>query len=61
MNESAEDFSKFKEEKKSNGLPEPIGWGVLIGDEVKVVTKIQWNSRNNEYVFFVLRIAYFNR
>lgn len=44
LNESAGDNSKFKEEKKNN---EPIGWGVLIADKVKVVTKIQWNSRNN--------------
>ncbi|KAJ7382403.1 hypothetical protein OS493_035244 [Desmophyllum pertusum] len=34
LNESAGDYSKFKEEKMNNGLPEPIGWGVLIGDEV---------------------------
>lgn len=52
LKESAGDYNKFKEEKKNDGLPEPIGWGVLIADEVKVVTKIQWNSRNNEYVFF---------
>lgn len=50
LNEAAQDYAKFKEEICKRGRPEPKGWGVLIGDEVKVVTKIQWNSKNNEYV-----------
>ena len=48
LEESAEDYKSLKEEKRNNGLKEPLGWGVLICDEVKVAAKIQWNSRNNE-------------
>ncbi|XP_044171448.1 uncharacterized protein LOC114975022 isoform X1 [Acropora millepora] len=50
LEESAEDYKSLKEEKRNNGLKEPLGWGVLICDEVKVAAKIQWNSRNNEFI-----------
>lgn len=51
LQESASDCEKLKDERAKKGLKEPKSYGVLIGDEVKVVSKIQWNSKNNEYVF----------
>lgn len=48
LEDAAHDYKSLKDEKRVQGLLEPQGWGVLIGDEVKVVAKIQWNSRNNE-------------
>ena len=37
-------YQKFKDEWKSKGKPEPLGEGVLILDEVKVVGKVAWNT-----------------
>lgn len=48
LQECADDYRKLKDERVSQKLLEPKGHGILIGDEVKVVSKIQWNSKNNE-------------
>ena len=47
--------------KHCNGLltmpkhpPPPIGQGILIFDEVKVQSKVMWNSKNNEIVWLAV-------
>ena len=54
LEDAAQDYKSLLEEKRVQGLLKPKGWGVLIGDEVKVVTKIQWNSKNNECVYLCM-------
>ena len=41
-------YSNYKEECIKDGRKEPIGEGVLILDEVKVVGKVAWNSKNGK-------------
>ena len=41
-------YDVFKQETASLGTPPPLGEGVLILDEVKVVGKICWNSKNGK-------------
>ena len=54
LEEAAQDYKSLREEKRVQRLLQAQGWGVLIGDEVKVVTKIQWNSKNNECVYLCM-------
>lgn len=54
LEEAAQDYKSLREEKRVQGLLQPQGWGALIGDEVKVVTKIQWNSKINECVYLCM-------
>ena len=37
-------YAKFKEEKVQKGFKTPRGDGVLVFDEVKVVSQLMWNS-----------------
>ena len=39
-------YAAFKEEQQQKGLKVPRGDGVLVLDEVKVVSRLMWNSRN---------------
>lgn len=50
LKESSTDYQGLKDEYIKSNRRAPKSYGVLIGDEVKVVTKIQWNSKSNEYV-----------
>ena len=48
----AKQFECFKDEqhRKNPHAPQPQGDGVLIFDEVKVVSHLLWNSRNQEII-----------
>lgn len=41
-------YAAFKEEQQQKGLKVPRGDGVLVFDEVKVVSRLMWNSRNQQ-------------
>ena len=45
-------YESFKDEQLSKNphAPQPMGDGVLIFDEVKVVSRLLWNSRNQEVI-----------
>lgn len=43
-------YEEFKEEKKRKGEKQPLGIGVLIFDEVKVIDKLLWNSKSHAFV-----------
>ena len=42
-------YAAFKEEQQK-GLKMPRGNGVLVFDEVKVVSRLMWNSRNQQII-----------
>ena len=48
----AKQFEAFKEEqlRKNPRGPQPQGDGVLIFDEVKVISRLLWNSRSQEVI-----------
>lgn len=46
--EQHEKYARFKEERERTGHKRPLGEGVLIFDEVKVISKVLWNSRSQE-------------
>lgn len=39
----------IKEEASQSGQKIPLGEGILIFDEVKVVEKVMWNSKNHAF------------
>ena len=43
-------YAKFKEEQVQKGLKIPRGDGVIVFDEVKVVSRLMWNSRNRQII-----------
>ena len=43
-------YSKHSEDVSVKSDCPPVGEGILIFDEVKVQTKVMWNSKNNEIV-----------
>ena len=43
-----EKYKLFQEHQVTAGKKRPLGEGVLIFDEVKVIAKVLWNSRSNE-------------
>ena len=43
-------YQTMCEEHKQKGKPVPDGYGALIFDEVKVISKILWNSKNNKMI-----------
>ena len=45
-----EQFQQFKTSQKAQGKLEPLGDGVLIFDEVKVISRLMWNSRSQTIV-----------
>lgn len=38
--ECAEEYEKYKEERVNNGFVKPVGEGILIWDEVKVIKNL---------------------
>ncbi|XP_014672683.1 PREDICTED: uncharacterized protein LOC106813138 [Priapulus caudatus] len=46
MKAAADYYKHFKQQKVAEGSAEPKGEGVLILDEVRVIGKIMWNSKN---------------
>ncbi|XP_014674013.1 PREDICTED: uncharacterized protein LOC106814229 [Priapulus caudatus] len=45
---AANSYRTFQDEAVRQGRPKPTGEGVLILDEVKVIGKLMWNSKNHE-------------
>lgn len=43
-------YADYKEEKLRKGEKLPVGEGVLIFDEVKVIDKLLWNSKTHKFV-----------
>lgn len=43
-------YAMFKEEQVQKGFKAPHGDGVLVFDEVKVVSRLMWNSRNQQMI-----------
>ena len=43
-------YSKFKGEQAQKGLKPPRGDDVLVFDEVRVVSRLMWNSRNQQII-----------
>lgn len=50
LNEEAIKYASFQDEKRNKGEKVPVGEGVLIFDEVKVIDKIIWNSKSHEFI-----------
>ena len=50
LEEQAHKYAEYKKEKMKKGEPIPQNTGVLIFDEVKVIDKLVWNSKNHEFV-----------
>ena len=50
LSESYTDYQAMIEQKKAQGLKTPLGEGVVIFDEVKVASKVSWNSRDEALV-----------
>lgn len=50
LSESYTDYQAMMEEKTSQGSKIPLGEGVVIFDEVKVESKVSWNSRDEALV-----------
>ena len=48
LQEQAVKYQSYQKELLASGRPAPLGDGVLILDEVKVVGKVAWNSKNGE-------------
>ena len=43
-------YSAFKKERVDKGLKEPKGDGVIVFDEVKVISRLMWNSRSQKMI-----------
>ena len=43
-------YEAFKQERQLNKQPAALATGVLVFDEVKVVSKLMWNSRNQQLI-----------
>ena len=43
-------FQQFKESQKVLGKLEPLADGVLIFDEVKVISRLMWKSRSQTII-----------
>lgn len=50
MAKEVERFESFKQQKHSEKKKEPKGDGVLIFDEVKVISRLMWNSRSQKII-----------
>ncbi len=42
-------YAAYKEEMLKRDKPEPLGEGVLIFDEVKVIARVKWSSRGRKF------------
>ena len=47
-------YTAMCQQLKSEGKPVPDGNGVLIFDEVKVIAKVLWNSKNNALIGYAM-------
>ena len=47
-------MKNFKLQRVADGKPQPQGDGVLIFDEVKVICRLMWNSRNQKIIGFAM-------
>ena len=47
-------YAAMCEDLDKNGKPSPDGFGALIFDEVKVISKVMWNSRNNTVIGYAM-------
>ena len=43
-------YEKYKKDQVSGGHRQPLGYGILIFDEVRVQGKVVWNSKNNQII-----------
>ena len=43
-------YKAFRDERRANNKPDALAVGVLIFDEVKVVSRLMWNSRNQQMI-----------
>ena len=43
-------YSEYKTEQRKKGGKDPLGIGVLIFDEVKIINKLIWNNKTNAFV-----------
>lgn len=50
MAKETEQFTSFKEQHLAGKKKEPKGDGVLIFDEVKVISRLMWNSRSQKII-----------
>lgn len=50
LGEQMKKYAAMCEELRKNGKPVPDAFGALIFDEVKVISKILWNSKNNSLI-----------
>ena len=50
ISDQAAMYEKFKQECKDSGKQILMGDGVLILDEVKVISQLMWNSRSQKIV-----------
>ena len=48
LKDEAEKYAAYKKEVVARGWIEPNGEGALILDEVKVIGKVMWNSKNGQ-------------
>ena len=49
-------YEKFKQECEKAGKMLPVGDGVLIFDEVKVISRLLWNSRSQTIVGLAMTV-----
>ena len=54
IKEQGNNYTKYKDELQKRGQKQPLGEGVLIFDEVKVTTKVKWNSASQKIVGLAL-------
>ena len=47
LHAAKQEYQKYNNEREKSGKLSGRGDGVLVIDEVKVVSKVQWNSTNN--------------
>ena len=43
-------YTEFKTQVKHQGKKEPLGEGILIFDEVKIIDKVIWNSKSESFI-----------
>ena len=54
ITEQLANYKKYKEELIRRGSLEPLGEGILIFDEVKVTSRVQWSSANQKMIGLAL-------
>ena len=54
LKDESDIYQQRQKEAKEKGRLVPLGEGSLIFDEVKVTAKLQWNSRDNSLIRYVM-------